>query len=251
MSPGRKSFNEIRAVWHTEMQKKKRNEESSENARSKVCNLHGYNPGVYATVFPASLRPGSDFMGRCRGVGSVTDPHRWSWEAVVKVYTVTKGRCRAANIRSVARNVLSRHHREPEALVTRLSLSIVTMQAAVYQGRYSNLLLDDRHFSHKFHLVSILRKSIYSFDPRRISSHNLAILEKIVWAIKRENLPRGLVSMIGVGGRPSADNLNVLRYRTVDDRFQSVVERTSKGPGSRLLPAIEKSLSDIITLIFF
>lgn len=76
MSPGRKSFNEIQAVWHTEMQKKKRNEESSEDARSKVCNLHGYNPGVYATVFSSSLRPGSDFMGRCRGVGSVTDPHR-------------------------------------------------------------------------------------------------------------------------------------------------------------------------------
>lgn len=120
---------------------------------------------------------------------------------MVKVYTVTKGRCRAANIRSVARNVLSGHHREPEALVTRLSLSIVTMHAAVYQGRYSNLLLDDRHFSHKFHLVSILRKSIYSFDPRGISSHNLAIVEKIACAIKRENLTRELVPVIGVRGR--------------------------------------------------
>lgn len=93
-----------------------------------------------ATLFPATPRRGNDFTGRCRGFGSVTDPHRWSWEAMVKVYTVTKGRCRAGNIRSVARNVLLGHHREPEALAKRLSFRVAAVRGELFQGRHSSFL---------------------------------------------------------------------------------------------------------------
>lgn len=46
--------------------------------------------------------------------------------------------------------------------------------------------------------------------------------------MKRGNLSRGSVSVIRVRGGPSADNLNTLRYRSVDDQFQSIAQRIQK-----------------------
>lgn len=98
------------------------------------------------------LRPGSDFTGRCRGFGSVTDPQRWSWEAVVKVlYTVTKGRCRAANIRRSARNVIPRDPAEPEALTARRSFRITSMDSKLFLGLCSRLPFVDVDASGKCH----------------------------------------------------------------------------------------------------
>lgn len=118
---------------------------------------------IYARrYFSARLRAGNDFTGRCRGFGSVTDPHRCSWEAVVKVYTVTKGRCHAANIRSVGRNVLSEHHTEPEALATRLSFRITTMDSKLFQGLCSSIFFPSpRCFSFLFLITFSQRTSFF------------------------------------------------------------------------------------------
>lgn len=122
---------------------------------------------AHDSVLSSRLRPGNDFTGRCRGFGSVTDPQRWSWEAVVKVYTVTRGRCRAANIRSVGRNVLSRHRAEPEALATRLSFRITPMDSKLFLGLCPGLFFDDSDVPVESHVVPI---------PEHVSPPLLAIL---------------------------------------------------------------------------
>ncbi|XP_043583463.1 uncharacterized protein LOC122568137 [Bombus pyrosoma] len=52
--------------------------------------------------------------------------------------------------------------------------------------------------------------------------------EAVEETIKRGYLPQESVSVIGVSDVPNADNLNIARHRTIDDRFQSVAEQVSR-----------------------